>query len=166
MEEADVLEALSDVLERLTINPYDLSLHAEHIRIAQATGMQDQLISALDMMTAYWAVGDQLWLLLIQPNLASIPETVEELKSLLTLFQRAEEDYLCEYFPLTLQVPFLSFIQLFHSSRCIWSSLSIHLNGIMDLKPLARHQTSWAICSPPAGCAQQCRRLLREEWVI
>lgn len=96
MEEADLLEALSDVLERLTINPYDLSLHAEHIRIAQATGMQDQLESALDMMTAYWAVGDQIWLLLIQPNLASVPETVEELKSLLTLFQRAEEDYLCE----------------------------------------------------------------------
>lgn len=122
MDEAAALEALSDVLERLTTNPYDPSLHAEHIRLAQMTGLPDQLESALDMMGAYWAVGEQFWTLLIEPKLASASESVEEITALLALFRRAEEDYLCECSPPTLQVPSLSFIQLSRFSRCIWSS--------------------------------------------
>ena len=123
MDEVDNLEALSNVLERLTENPYDPFLHAEHIRIAQATGMQDQVESAVEMMSAYWALNDQIWMLVIQPKLESAHESVENIKSLLGLFQRAEEDYLCECQSPNSYVPSLSFIQLFHSSRCIWSSL-------------------------------------------
>ena len=97
MNEADSLEALSGVLERLTENPYDISLHAEHIRIARATGMDDQVDSALEMMTAFWAAGDYAWLPLIERKIAgSNLESPEDLQGILDLFSRAEQDYLCE----------------------------------------------------------------------
>ena len=97
MNEADSLEALSGVLERLTENPYDISLHAEHIRIARATGMDDQVDSALEMMTAFWAAGDYAWLPLIEHKIAgSNLESPEDLQGILDLFSRAEQDYLCE----------------------------------------------------------------------
>ncbi|KAM5538638.1 hypothetical protein V8D89_007667 [Ganoderma adspersum] len=95
MNEVDSLEALSGVLERLTDNPYDISLHAEHIRIARATGMDDQVDSALEMMTVFWASGDGVWLPLIQHKIAaSNLESPEDLQSILDLFARAERDYL------------------------------------------------------------------------
>ncbi|KAI0669180.1 RNA-binding protein Prp24 [Trametes maxima] len=95
MNEADSLEALSGILERLTENPYDISLHAEHIRIARSTGLDDQVDSALEMMTAFWAAGEQVWLPLIRRKLdASNPESFEDLQAVLDLFRRAEQDYL------------------------------------------------------------------------
>ena len=97
MNEADSLEALSGVLERLTENPYDISLHGEHVRIARATGMDDQVDSALEMMTAFWATGDDVWLPHIQYRIAaSNLESPEDLQTILDLFARAEQDYLCE----------------------------------------------------------------------
>ncbi len=97
MNEADSLEALSGVLERLTENPYDISLHVEHIRIARATGMDDHVDSALEMMTVFWAAGDGVWLPLIAHKIAaSNLESPEDLQSILDLFTRAERDYLCE----------------------------------------------------------------------
>ena len=97
MNEADSLEALSGVLERLTENPYDISLHAEHFRIARATGMDDQVDSALEMMTAFWAAGDYAWFPLIEHKIAgSNLESPEDLQAILDLFSRAEQDYLCE----------------------------------------------------------------------
>ncbi|RPD62808.1 RNA-binding protein Prp24 [Lentinus tigrinus ALCF2SS1-6] len=95
MNEADALEALSSILERLTDNPYDIALHAEHIRIARATGMDDQVESALDMMTAFWAAGEDVWLPLIQRKIdASNLDSSEDLRAILDLFVRAERDYL------------------------------------------------------------------------
>lgn len=98
MNEADALEALSGILERITENPYDIGLHAEHIRIARATGMDDQVESALDMMTAFWAAGEDVWLPLLQRKIAATNlDAREDLQSILDLFARAEQDYLCEY---------------------------------------------------------------------
>ncbi|KAI0326875.1 RNA-binding protein Prp24 [Cubamyces sp. BRFM 1775] len=95
MNEADSLEALSGVLERLTENPYDISLHAEHIRIARSTGMEDQVESALEMMTAFWAAGEEVWLPLIERKLnTSSLDAAEDLRAILDLFTRAEQDYL------------------------------------------------------------------------
>lgn len=97
MEEADALEALANVLEKLTANPYDLAAHAENVRIAKATGMQDQVEAALDMVTTFWAAGEDIWLPLIESKMNTEDlATVEGLQSILTLFERAERDYLCE----------------------------------------------------------------------
>ncbi|KAI0366626.1 RNA-binding protein Prp24 [Pilatotrama ljubarskyi] len=95
MNEADTLEALSGILERLTENPYDISLHAEHIRIARSTGIDDQVESALEMMTAFWAAGEEVWLPLIQRKLEqSNLQYPQDLRAVLDLFNRAEQDYL------------------------------------------------------------------------
>ncbi|KAI0632486.1 RNA-binding protein Prp24 [Trametes polyzona] len=95
MDEADALEALSRILERLTQNPYDISLHAEHVRIARSTGMDDQVDSALEMMTAFWAAGEQVWLPLIEHRInTSNLESPEDLRAILDLYSRAEQDYL------------------------------------------------------------------------
>ncbi|KAI0820419.1 RNA-binding protein Prp24 [Trametes gibbosa] len=95
MNEADSLEALSAILERITENPYDISLHAEHVRIARTTGMDEHVESALEMMTAFWAAGEQVWLpLILQKTNASNLESPEDIKTILGLYARAEHDHL------------------------------------------------------------------------
>ncbi|KAF9811778.1 hypothetical protein IEO21_06434 [Rhodonia placenta] len=95
MEEADALEALSTILTRLTENPYDLSLHAEHVRLARETGMQDQVESALEMVTAFWAAGDHIWQPLLEHKVKSGSlESAEHLQEIMGMYERAEADYL------------------------------------------------------------------------
>ena len=96
MDEAGALEALANVLNRLTDDPYDIALHIEHVRIAQQTGMEDQLESAVEMATAFWAVGDYVWLPLLEHKLqGSDLDSAQDLQAILDLFGRAEQDYLC-----------------------------------------------------------------------
>ena len=96
MEESDALEALANILNRLTDDPYNITLHIEHVRIAQQTGMDDQLEAALEMATAFWAVGDYVWLPLIERKLqGSNLDSAQDLQTILDLFGRAEQDYLC-----------------------------------------------------------------------
>ncbi|TFY58334.1 hypothetical protein EVJ58_g6483 [Rhodofomes roseus] len=95
MDEADALEALSDILNRLTEDPYDITLHIEHVRVAHQTGMDEQVDSALEMVTAWWAAGEYVWLPLIERKLqAGNLESPEDLRGILDLFNRAERDYL------------------------------------------------------------------------
>ena len=97
MDEADALEALANALTLLTDNPYDLSLHAQHVRLARETGMEDQLEAALDMVTTFWAAGDYVWLPLLEIKMKGADlDTAEGTTAVLALFERAEGDYLCE----------------------------------------------------------------------
>lgn len=99
MDEADALEALANVLNSLTNNPYDLSLHSQHVHLARETGMEDQLEAALDMVTTFWAAGDYVWEPLIDLKMKSENlDTAEGLQTVFGLFERAEEDYLCELY--------------------------------------------------------------------
>lgn len=124
MDEADALEALSNVLNRLTENPYDIALHAENVRLAYSTGMEDQIDSALDMVTAFWMAGDEVWMPIIdRKQSTSNLESAQDLKAILNLYERAEQDYLCACCSLRQESP-LSFIQLFRFCRDIWSSSS------------------------------------------
>ena len=96
MEEADALEALSNTLTLLTEDPYDITLHAQHVRLARASGMEDQLESALEMVTSFWAAGDYVWLSLLEIKSKVLDlDKAEDVHALLALFERAEEDYLC-----------------------------------------------------------------------
>lgn len=97
MDEADALEALANAVTALTNNPYDITLHAQHVRLARETGMDDQLEAALDMVTTFWAAGDYVWLPLLDLKMKNENlETAEGIKAVLDLFERAEADYLCE----------------------------------------------------------------------
>lgn len=98
MDQADALEALVDVITLLNDNPFDIALHAQHVRLARETGMDDQLESALDMVTTFYAAGDYVWLPILDLKMKSSEvDTAEGIKDVLEVFERAEADYLCEY---------------------------------------------------------------------
>ncbi|EKM51631.1 uncharacterized protein PHACADRAFT_261882, partial [Phanerochaete carnosa HHB-10118-sp] len=98
MDEADALGALANAITLLTENPYDLALHAQHVRLARETGMEDQLEAALDMVTTFWAAGDSIWLPLLDIRMkGSDLDTAKGATSTLALFELAERDYLCKY---------------------------------------------------------------------
>lgn len=100
-DEANVLEALANTLTLLTDNPYDISLHAQNVRLAQSTNMEDQLEAALDMVKTFWAAGDYVWIPLIDlKTKESDSGTPEGLREVLQLYERAEEDYLCMLYSL------------------------------------------------------------------
>jgi hypothetical protein len=96
MDEEQALEALSNVISALSETPFDLSLHEQHIQLALATGMDDQIRAARDTLTAYYACGDDVWLPLIEDKKSAVDlETVDGALSVLTAYKRAEDDYLC-----------------------------------------------------------------------
>lgn len=97
MDESQSLEALANVLGELGGKPFDLALHAKHIRLTQSLeGMQEDALSAIEMMTSFFAAGDDVWLPLIKAKEETLDlDTVNGVEELLALYNRAEEDYLC-----------------------------------------------------------------------
>jgi hypothetical protein len=100
MDEEQALEALSNVISALSETPFDLSLHEQHIQLALATGMDDQIRAARDTLTAYYACGDDVWLPLIEDKRSAADlESVDGALSVLAAYKRAEDDYLCTRSP-------------------------------------------------------------------
>ena len=96
MDQANALEALSNVLDNLSQNPYDISLHAKHIAVAAKTGAKDHVQSARQMMTGYLAAGEDVWIPLLEEKQNSADlNTLAGVSETLALYNRAEEDYLC-----------------------------------------------------------------------
>ncbi|EIN12540.1 hypothetical protein PUNSTDRAFT_81810 [Punctularia strigosozonata HHB-11173 SS5] len=94
MDANEALEALSNLLTTLSENPYDLDLHAQHIRLADASGDAEQAVAAREMMTAYWPAGDEVWLPLLRAKRQSVNvETAEGIPDVLALYAVAEDDY-------------------------------------------------------------------------
>ena len=96
MDEEQALEALSNVISALSETPFDLSLHEQHIQLALATGLDDQIRAARDTLTSYYACGDDVWRPLIEDKKSAADlETVDGALSVLAAYKRAEDDYLC-----------------------------------------------------------------------
>jgi hypothetical protein len=96
MDEEQALEALSNVISALSETPFDLSLHAQHIQLAAATGMDDQVRAARETLTSYYACSDDVWLPLIEDKKSSVDlDTISGALSVLSVYKRAEDDYLC-----------------------------------------------------------------------
>jgi hypothetical protein len=99
MDESQSLDALSNLLSQLAENPYDISLHAQHIRLVQSgQGLQTQVVPALEMFSTYFATGEDVWMPLLdasQSNLDLSSATKETLVEMLQLYDRAEHDYIC-----------------------------------------------------------------------
>jgi hypothetical protein len=97
MDEVESLDALAAILTELSENPYDLSLHAKHIALAQKHGLQDQLHVARDMLVGVYAGDEDIWTPMIE-----YCKSQEDLVTpygvgrVLEMYTRAEEDYLCE----------------------------------------------------------------------
>jgi hypothetical protein len=96
MDEEQALEALSNVISALSETPFDLSLHAQHIQLAVAASMDDQVRAARDTLTAYYACSDDVWLPLIEDKKSAADlDTVDGTLSVLAAYKSAEDDYLC-----------------------------------------------------------------------
>jgi hypothetical protein len=96
MDETEALEALATLLDSLAQNPYDISLHAQHIELAAKTGLEDQVQSARQMMTSFWPAGEEVWLPLLEAKqTATDLESLEGVAKVAALYDRAEQDYLC-----------------------------------------------------------------------
>ncbi|KAJ7695961.1 hypothetical protein B0H17DRAFT_930002 [Mycena rosella] len=96
MDESQSLDAIAKVLVELEEKPFDLALHAKHIRLVQSLeGMQEDTLSAMEMMTSFFAAGEDVWLALIKAKEETLDlDTVNGVEELLALYKRAEEDYL------------------------------------------------------------------------
>jgi len=99
MDETESLEALANILTAVAERPYDISLHAQHVKLAQSLeGMESEAQSAMEMMTQLVAAGDDVWVPLLNSKEQSVDlETEGGVQELLELYSRAEDDYLCAY---------------------------------------------------------------------
>ncbi len=97
MDEEQNLEALSKLLTELSSNPYDLSLHVQHIKLTSLPGLEDEANSARQMMTGFWPAGDDIWVPLIDAKIKEGVDSVEAALEVLALFEAAENDYLCTF---------------------------------------------------------------------
>ncbi|KAF8964174.1 hypothetical protein BDZ97DRAFT_1816638 [Flammula alnicola] len=96
MDESESLDALAKILTAVAEKPYDASLHAQNIRLAQSLeGMEAEVQSAREMMIQLVAAGDDVWLPLLTAKEQAVDlETEEGVQELLALYSRAESDYL------------------------------------------------------------------------
>ncbi|KAF8208710.1 hypothetical protein K438DRAFT_1812755 [Mycena galopus ATCC 62051] len=96
MDESQSLDALANVLSQLESKPFDISLHATHIRLTQSLeGMQEDALAAMEMMTSFFAAGEDVWLALIKAKEETLDlDSANGVEELLALYKRAEEDYL------------------------------------------------------------------------
>lgn len=94
MDEAQALDALTEVLGELAENPHNVGLYAQYIRISRSIQGMEQ--SALEAMIQFMAAPEEVWLALLTAKEASVDvETASGVKGLLELYARAETDYLC-----------------------------------------------------------------------
>ncbi|KAI9464990.1 hypothetical protein BJY52DRAFT_1247790 [Lactarius psammicola] len=95
MDEEQALEALSNVISALSETPFDLSLHAQHIQLAAAAGMDDQAHVARETLTTYYACADDVWLPLLEEKKKTAKlDSIDSVLSVLQAYKLAEDDYL------------------------------------------------------------------------
>ena len=89
-------EALATVLTELSERPFDFALHLKHISLVQSS--PNESVSAMEMMSNFVAVGDEIWLPLITAKRAAVDiKTANGVGELFALYEKAEADYLCRF---------------------------------------------------------------------
>lgn len=97
--ETQSLDDLSKVLTSLSQNPFDISLHAQHIRLAQSLESFDPsyIHAARETLTTHFPANDDIWMPLIKYKQESIDmNDAEGILDIMELYTRAEADYLCK----------------------------------------------------------------------
>lgn len=93
---SDGLDALANLLTELSVNSFDINLHVQHINLARSFDMDGQVLVAQEMAASYLAVGDDVWLPLIEAKTSSANlENPADVLEVLDMYARAEADYLC-----------------------------------------------------------------------
>ena len=96
----DSLNALSGILSNIAEQPYNVALHAQHIQLVQSDpALNTELQSSLEMMTEFLAADpEHVWLPLIYEKQKKLDlDDTLGVEELITLYERAVRDYLCEY---------------------------------------------------------------------
>ena len=92
------LDALADILNKIAEKPFDVALHIEHIRLAEAATdpTSTEVVSACEMYTNFYAAEDAVWARLIASKESGVDlETAAGVEELLDLYNKAENDYIC-----------------------------------------------------------------------
>lgn len=99
MDETESLNTLSEVLTAVAEKPYDITAHAQHIRLTKSlAGMEGEAQSAMEMMVQLVAAPEEIWLSLLDAKENAVDlDTKEGVEELLALYLQAENDYLCKY---------------------------------------------------------------------
>jgi squamous cell carcinoma antigen recognized by T-cells 3 len=100
MDESQTLDALATILTSLSQTPFDISLHVQHIRLAQSVQSIDQshLSAAREMFTIHFPAGDEVWMPIIKEKEESVDlNEAEGILDVLELFSKAEADYFCQF---------------------------------------------------------------------
>jgi hypothetical protein len=156
---------LATLLDSLSQNPYDISLHAQHIRLAEASGISEQLVSARQMFTDMWAAGDEVWIPLLDEKLSSTDlGTFAGISEILELYDRAEQDYLCmcylEFISKYIQ------IRLFKPSRFCVNISNLSSTDALISQVLKPNLTILMTRFPLDGRVLLLKRWLQKELVI
>ena len=98
MDESESLNALSEVLTAVAEKPYDITVHAQHVRLTKSLqGMESEAQSAMEMMVQFVSAPEEIWLSLIDAKEKAVDlDTKEGIEELLALYLQAENDYLCK----------------------------------------------------------------------
>ncbi|KAL1745101.1 hypothetical protein HDZ31DRAFT_37139 [Schizophyllum fasciatum] len=91
------LDALAEILNKIADKPFDVALHIEHMRLAEASTdpASAEVISACEMYTNFLAAEELVWARLLADKESSVDlTTAAGLEELLNLYERAENDYL------------------------------------------------------------------------
>lgn len=96
MDVTQSLDDLGNILTELADKPLDPTIHARHIKHVQsAPGMEMEHSQACEMMVQLLAAGDEVWLPLLKVAEEQNLDASESVENLLSLYKRAESDYLC-----------------------------------------------------------------------
>lgn len=137
MDEEQALEALSNIISALSETPFDLSLHAQHIQLAVAAGMDDQVHVARETLTTYYACADDVWLPLLEEKKKTANlNSIDSVMSVLKAYKLAEDDYL--------SIPLLrQHIDFLVDRHAYFSSSSA--NSVLPEDPFSREWTRGAL---------------------
>ncbi|KAF9046435.1 hypothetical protein BJ165DRAFT_1471732 [Panaeolus papilionaceus] len=95
MDVTQSLDDLGNILTELADKPLDPTIHARHIKHVQsAPGMEMEHSQACEMMVQLLAAGDEVWLPLLKVAEEQNLDASESVENLLSLYKRAESDYL------------------------------------------------------------------------
>ncbi|TRM63998.1 hypothetical protein BD626DRAFT_547754 [Schizophyllum amplum] len=95
--DASGLDALAGILNQIVEKPFDVALHAQHIRLAEASTdpTSAEVVSACEMYTNFMPAEETVWARFLAHKEATLDlTTAAGLEELLNLYERAENDYL------------------------------------------------------------------------
>ncbi|CAG8568915.1 8945_t:CDS:10 [Acaulospora morrowiae] len=91
--QAELSETISSLLEQLTDNVYQYSVHVQYIQALRRAALFEELRGAREMMHRIFPLSEEMWLEWIEDE-SRLAVTKEEKQSVINLYSEAVKDYL------------------------------------------------------------------------